>query len=263
MGATSEFYGELSRLKKEVLIDIVLKKCVPDGISLSKELRRFISKSDDDAFSESVCGVRTNLEQDLKVVKLEGEIVALQTEVRCSRVLISTLQKTITDKEEIILMLKSKNNREDSFTQSSVAGSSRLSPGKKSGDKVSFGEKSSPRVPRQRGMGFKQPVVVGERETCDSSEPLSFAGAARKAWLYVGRAGVDTTTDQIARHLKKNFPSQEFVIDSLPTRENANSIAFRVGADMSLIDDLNKPNLWPKGIVVKRYRFFRHKSGAS
>lgn len=264
MGASTEYYNELNKLKKEVLIDIIIKKCVPESLNLSRDLRNFINKSDEGLFLDPVCEVRqTNLQQDLKICKLEGEIRALQTEVSCSRTLVSALEKTIQDKEEIILLLKNVNNCSDLPNLPSVAGLTNSSA-EELKNKSTVSRRAEPRSRMlQQGTSLKRPIVVGDRESDSPSLPLSFASAARKAWLYVGRADKNTTPEQIKKHLKDNFPSQDFIVESLPVRDNANSIAFKVGADISLIDDLNTPDLWPKGIIVKRYRFFRRSSRVS
>lgn len=268
MGAASEFYSELNKLKKEMLIDIILKKCIPEGLNLSRELKKFLNKNSESEFFDASCEVQPNLDStNVEVVRLESEIKILQTEVKCSKVLISTLEKTVVDKEEIILLLK--NRKANPSNQSTVAGLPQQFPGKRSIERVSLvggnisgvSSQGSQITQKPSVTGSREPIIVGDMEACDKSQPLGFVGAARKAWLYVGRADRSTTAGQVEQHLKGRFSGQDFVVERLPVRDNANSIAFRVGADISLMDDLNKPSLWPKGIVVKRYRFFRPRSG--
>ncbi|KAL3269668.1 hypothetical protein HHI36_008729 [Cryptolaemus montrouzieri] len=89
----------------------------------------------------------------------------------------------------------------------------------------------------------------------DSS--AAFAAATRKAWLYVGRVGTDVKEENIVRYLKNKFPNNTFEVEMLPERENSNSVAFKVGADMSLSEELNKTESWPNGVLVERFCFFR------
>lgn len=100
-------------------------------------------------------------------------------------------------------------------------------------------------------------IIVGSGVSDTSVPSASFSSAVRRAWLSVARADKDTTSQQVLDHLRGNFPGHTFVVEPLPVREDAKSIAFKVGADITLLDKLNRPELWPKGIIVKRYRFFR------
>lgn len=88
----------------------------------------------------------------------------------------------------------------------------------------------------------------------------TFSGAPKRAWFYVGRVGENVKESQIEEHLKGKFPGQHFTIEKLPTRVETGSIAFKIGADISLLSDFYKPQNWPLGVVVKRFRFFRERS---
>lgn len=83
----------------------------------------------------------------------------------------------------------------------------------------------------------------------------TFAAVARRAYLYVGNVNLDTDENVIRGYLENKFQNNEFIVDPLPMREGAQSRAFKLTFDYSLLDDLNKPELWPSGVVVKR--FFR------
>lgn len=59
----------------------------------------------------------------------------------------------------------------------------------------------------------------------------------------------------VCDYLKNKFPSHEFIVESLPTRDGAQSRAFKLTCDFLILGNLYLPETWPKGVVVKR--FFR------
>lgn len=93
----------------------------------------------------------------------------------------------------------------------------------------------------------------------ESAASVTFAAVTRKAWFYVGRIRHGTKPEQLRDYLKAKFPEQDFIVEALPTRENAGSVSFKVGADLSLVDQLNQASMWPKDVAVKKFRFFRRK----
>ncbi|KAL3282115.1 hypothetical protein HHI36_005313 [Cryptolaemus montrouzieri] len=68
--------------------------------------------------------------------------------------------------------------------------------------------------------------------------------------LYVGRVGTDVKEENVVTYLKNKFPNASFEVRMLPKGKNSDSVAFEVGADMSLSEDLNKAESWPNGILV-------------
>lgn len=106
------------------------------------------------------------------------------------------------------------------------------------------------------GSTTRRDVAVTETGM-DSS---TFSGAPKRAWVYVGRVGDKVQEGQIEEHLKGKFLGKHFLIDKLPDREGARNSAFRVGADMSLLENLYKPENWPLGVMVERFGFFREKN---
>lgn len=101
--------------------------------------------------------------------------------------------------------------------------------------------------------------IVGSSELEESSsENVSFAAVTKRAWLHIGRVRPGVTCEHIRNHLCLKFPGEDFLIDKIKdVNENSSSVSFRIGADFGLLDDLNKPETWPVGVVVKRFRFFR------
>ncbi|KAL3288246.1 hypothetical protein HHI36_002695 [Cryptolaemus montrouzieri] len=57
-------------------------------------------------------------------------------------------------------------------------------------------------------------------------------------------------------HLKSKFPYIRSHVDKLPERENANSSSLKVGADLDLMEELNKSENWPINMTIRRFKFF-------
>lgn len=90
----------------------------------------------------------------------------------------------------------------------------------------------------------------------------AFSSVEGRAWLHVGKVTLNTTSSQIRAHLSGKFPKEDFEIEALPKRDDARSLSFKVGARFSLLEDLNRPEIWPAGVLIRRFKFFR-KTGAS
>lgn len=87
--------------------------------------------------------------------------------------------------------------------------------------------------------------------TENTDNQLTFSAAIRRAWIYVGRVDQNTKSEQISKYLHNKFPSNTFQIEQLPKREDATSISFKIGADVSLMDELYNGQMWPAGVIVK------------
>ncbi|XP_045471811.1 uncharacterized protein LOC123678705 [Harmonia axyridis] len=77
-----------------------------------------------------------------------------------------------------------------------------------------------------------------------------FMGAPRRAWMYVGRVNVNVKESQIENHLKGKFPGEDFSVERLTKRDAAHSASFKIGASLSLVEDLYKPQNWPTGVSL-------------
>lgn len=76
------------------------------------------------------------------------------------------------------------------------------------------------------------------------------------AWIYVGlgRASLETTEDTVLKHLENKFPNERFSVEKLPQKETAKSRAFKVGANMEMIEQLYRGENWPRDTTVRRFR---------
>lgn len=91
-----------------------------------------------------------------------------------------------------------------------------------------------------------------------SSDPPTFAAVARQALLYVGNVDPQATEENVSTYLRGKFPEFNISVESLPKRESARSRAFKVATDFANLTELYNPEVWPTGVVVKR--FFRPKT---
>lgn len=87
----------------------------------------------------------------------------------------------------------------------------------------------------------------------------NFTAADRMAWLYVGNARNETKTKDIENFLKVKFPTTKFAIEEIIKHEHNKSAnkSFKIGFDLKILDEIQKAEIWPNNIIVKRYRFFR------
>lgn len=269
MAPNVDLSSELSKLKKEYLIDIILTKKIPVGVTVTQEVRDFIENNEKDAFLDSESHnhniVEGNLQNVTELFTLRNELKILQTELKCAQKIQTGLEKTIGDKEVIIELLnRNQNIKYKQFTDEKINNvatlteKSRKSEAKfelSSQSKSVLGMNNEPttkkNIPKDTKETVKKPTITGTENSQGS-----FTSATRRAWLHVSRAGNHVKEEDIVDHLTKKFPRSEFHVQMQPKREDASSVSFKVGADFSLLDELNKPETWPEGIDVKRFRFF-------
>ncbi|KAJ4427085.1 hypothetical protein ANN_24700 [Periplaneta americana] len=94
--------------------------------------------------------------------------------------------------------------------------------------------------------------------TGDTEDNLIEAGVAR-AWLYLGRLSQHTTTEKIKSFLSRKGIQQDVVCEELRTM--GMNKAFKIGIPMQNLEETEKPEYWPKGILVRRFRFSRRTTG--
>lgn len=98
---------------------------------------------------------------------------------------------------------------------------------------------------RQRG-----PETIGT-----ASGDSGFVGIPKKAWLYVGRVNKTVNKEDIKQYLSKKFSNVEFTIENLNSKGPFSS--FRIGFDFQHLEMVNKPEVWPQEVRVRKFRFFQ------
>ena len=101
--------------------------------------------------------------------------------------------------------------------------------------------------------------IVGKNEDHKTNGDMNFSAAVKKGWVYVGRTNLNTTRQNVHDYLNKKYPDNNFQVEELASNPNAGSKSFKVGTEIGLLDELYKGENWPKGVLIKRFQFFRHK----
>lgn len=108
------------------------------------------------------------------------------------------------------------------------------------------------RAPTRRG---KRAAVVGSCEREPSAQARGFVAAPRKLHVYVGRCSATTQCDDIQGWLRSVWSAHEFEVTKLNSK--GSNASFRIAAPMELEGELYDALNWPKGVVVKQFKFFR------
>lgn len=270
--------SQLKRLNKDDLINLIISKDVSQITGASEQLKQQLflvlgvqkdnqeQREDHDDVSEVSGGQYGALEGKYRQLHREYNLMAKLNEQMEGRiaeqVMLIDLLKSGT-KTDISAKNKSKNSI---FTKSMEATSvvdasvASTTSGSVSAPIGSFASKkpvienkegvkeAARRTNFVRGTGEVPAISVG-------SECNTFAAVARRAYFYIGNVNINTKTDHICNYLRKKCPDQLFVLDELPKREQAQSKAYKLTTDFTLMDTINNPQFWPQGIIIKK--FFR------
>ena len=277
MASIEEVENELKRLKKDDLIRILTLKKVPGDVVLSEKVLEFLNiveKPTENMGFRNSTEVNPNLKSenaDMTIIKLQCDLKVAKIEVESSKRLIRELERSVNNQEELIGMLKKEQNNKEhpshsrgyqnktnNVATSSAMAADRLKAHTDDGQKnVKKGENDNLTL-QNNNKQIEPPtkkVIWGDNEI--PSSQLSFAAAAKQAWLHVGKVQLGTEANKIKSYLESKFHNHTFRVEPLPVNENATTMSFKVGADYSLLDKLNNPSIWPKGVAVKRFSFFR------
>lgn len=93
------------------------------------------------------------------------------------------------------------------------------------------------------------------RGTADTASTNGFVSEPRKMWLYVGRAGSQTSKEIVEKYVKERLKlkDDQLVVEDLRTVGSTRS--FKVGVDSRFYDEAMKAEFWPDGILFRRFRF--------
>lgn len=82
--------------------------------------------------------------------------------------------------------------------------------------------------------------------------------AVKKGWIYIGKVKATVTADKVEEYIKAKIPGKEFTVEELQSK--GLNKAYKIGVDFNIIKDFLNPDFWPKGIIVKRFQFFRRRN---
>ena len=104
----------------------------------------------------------------------------------------------------------------------------------------------------------KKPTIKLIRGENDSANNI-ISAADKRAWLYVGRTNLSTTTANLKTYLTDKLVTQDVTVDELETSkvDIKRSRSFKVGVSYEYLEQLETPEFWPKGIIIRKFRFFR------
>lgn len=87
---------------------------------------------------------------------------------------------------------------------------------------------------------------------------MNIKGAKSYAWLHVGKIVGDVSVASMIKFIQDNWPNVSVKCYKLLTKGQNSS--FKIGIESKLINSFLNSNLWPEGVEVKEFKFFR-KSG--
>lgn len=83
----------------------------------------------------------------------------------------------------------------------------------------------------------------------------SFCTAAKKAWLYLRRVKEGVKFTEIRNYQEKQFPRRTNIHSG--KLQCIGDSSFKVRADCTLLEQLDKPENWSKGVLLKKCKVFR------
>ena len=100
-----------------------------------------------------------------------------------------------------------------------------------------------------------QPTTVrGTRKENNSD----LEAAEKMAWLYLGNLKKNTTTEKVKKYLESNGIQDNIECEELHTIGDKK--AFKIGFPFKFLGSTDRPDFWPQGIVVRRFRFRKTQS---
>lgn len=119
---------------------------------------------------------------------------------------------------------------------------------------------------KRKNQESRTAVIIGrkEKENNSGQEENGLQAADKMTWLYAGKLKPSTTTETVTKFLTKNGIQGQTECEELTTR--GQNKAFKVGIPFHSLDGATKADFWPKGVLVRRFRFRntqRRNEGAS
>lgn len=116
--------------------------------------------------------------------------------------------------------------------------------------------------------GFKEVVykkknIKGSIQGTGKNNTSSLKAATHKSYLYAGNFDLKVTSDQVLSYLRRQFPKEEFVVEALPKRERAKSVAFKTIINRAMFSAIMNGDIWPKAVKIRKFHFCREQQIAS
>jgi len=116
-------------------------------------------------------------------------------------------------------------------------------------------------VRRRKQGSNKNVTITGTLES--NNDALKAVTIQKKVWIHATKFRQETKADDVITWLQQLHNREDFICEKIkPKYPNPKYASFKIGADMSLKDDLYNPNSWFKGVEISRYNFFRERANA-
>lgn len=80
----------------------------------------------------------------------------------------------------------------------------------------------------------------------------------RMSWLYIGRLHETTTAEKLKDYVQNKGINGDIECEELNIRGRLK--AFKIGIPYESLEDINKAEAWPTGVLVKKYLFRSERS---
>lgn len=217
---------------------------------------------------------------------VKSELKVTKVQLSCSERLISKLETTISDKEQIIRLLLEQKTNSSTVETCIIAGSTQKprnsGPNSDANKRTKNSSENKVRTTPEKVPAMDKPSTQNERTgdikdktkkvfgtgspantgTSSTKNLVKFQAAPKQALIHLGRVALKTKAEEIMQHMTSTFSRNDFVVEACPVRENARSMSFKIEADYSLLDELYKGENWPSGVTIARYKLFRESKTA-
>lgn len=102
----------------------------------------------------------------------------------------------------------------------------------------------------------KPESIIGTLKADQSNSKLVAAVINKKSSVQVKLLANEVTESDLLEHLQDNFGNETFTIEKLKV-QSGDYASFRVEAREDISNQLLNPDLWPEGIIVNKFTFFR------
>lgn len=130
MAFSEEIAAELSKLRKSDLVEIIMKKQIPVGITASESLKKYIDEDFAENFHSTSDLTKHNQEKSEGITSCEYELKVAKLELTYAKESNKQLQAMVSDKDLIIKLLSSKHHNIRTYSgqkSDGVAGSTSIS----------------------------------------------------------------------------------------------------------------------------------------
>nr|CAH7765951.1 unnamed protein product [Callosobruchus chinensis] len=287
---TAVLVKELNKLKKDELIDIIVKKKLPSSAN-NTVLVNFVGRIKDDEIREN---------KDIFYDSQDGSGCSrcekLQDKLEAIEKLAAHLEKRTGEQEDLILLLKQGNNLfssnmkikniqsqmvhqassssslcneensiEATTQETSLQEQSHNPP--KTYVSAAKTDRPTKRVDStyQSNNGNshqqKQKINGDSIRPKNNNKPIIGCGGTsietlpKLGYLYVYRCGPNVTSDDLQSMLQQNAPEIKFVSELWKKTEQSTS--FKVSFPIDHYKEVYNPSLWPTGVAIRRFIFRR------